>query len=448
MFARTRPVWAAALVVSAVLGVEGGAARANEVRCAALHYAFQPECFSPPCPSIKRKLGDRLDLGPQIAVWVETADRSRFIDTVMVTNLTARRGVANRPGLSTLPSGPKHPYGKRLMALPVWAWARGKLYPQVVMQDAHEEWMGFHESISTPDPYYCRPMGVSEVDVDAISCPTKVFNSAKGRLAPELAQVPYPPRNDLMVFSDRDCDAPPTPGLACTKSAERFKSLNDLDSVAAATPLFEQLFEGQWAIASQLRTDGEYALMVEVNREFDQNPSYRPAAHEDRMLSMNGFTQTGMPNNLGQPSVVYRVPFRIDGSMSYAAASGIIGYGSTDGANGTLHVPDSSISRTPGSGEGRLRTIAAPWAEGMGAPGKLFVRIDDCGEPTATAGECLPLPDAPGAVTDIDVIETGATSATSSSATPAPRASRWAATTSACARGGPAARRTSSRVCR
>ena len=412
MSAGTRPVWAAALVVTAVLVLDGGAARAGEVRCEVLRYAFQPECFSPPCPSIKRKLDDRLDLGPQIAVWVETADRSRFIDTVMVTNLTARRGVANRPGLSTLPSGPKHPYGKRLMALPVWAWARGKLYPQVVMQDAHEDWMGFHESISTPDPYYCRPMSIDEVDVDAISCPTKVFNSAKGRLATELPQVPYPPRNDLMVFGVRDCDVPSTSGAACTKSAESFDSLNDLDSVAAATPPFEELYQGQWAVAPHLRADAEYALMVEVNREFDQNPSYQPTAHEDRMLTQNGFTQSGMPNNLGQPSVVYRVPFRIDGSTTYGAAGAIAGYGSPDGDSGALHAPDSTISRTPGSGEGRLRTLASPWTEGMGNPGKLFVRLESCGEPTATADECTPPPAAPAAVTDIAVIATAATTAT------------------------------------
>ena len=57
--------------------------------------------------------------------------------------------------------------------------------------------MGFHEQISSPDPYYCRPMGLAEVDVDAITCPTKVFNSAKGKLATDMPMVPYPPRNDL-----------------------------------------------------------------------------------------------------------------------------------------------------------------------------------------------------------------------------------------------------------
>jgi hypothetical protein len=412
MFSGTRPVSLAAFVVLTAGLMRAAAAQpaTSEMRCSVLRYAFQPECFAPPCPSTKRKLGDRLDLGPQIAVWVETADRSRFIDTVMVTNLTARRGVGNRPGLSNLPSGPKHPYGKRLMVLPIWAWARGKLYPQVVMQDGHEEWMGFHESTSSPDPYYCRPMGLAEIDVDAITCPTKVFNSAKGRLAAELPKVPYPPRNDLMQFTDRDCDTPAVSAM-CPRSAEKFKGLNDLDAVAAATPPFEQLYEGQWSIASQLRADGDYALVIEVNREFDQNATYRTPAYQDRKLSESGFTQGGLGNNLGQPSVVYRVPFRIDGSSSFGVATAIAGYGAADGANGTLHAPDSTISQGPGSGEGRLRTVPAPWSEGGGNPGKVFVRLEGCTDQTVTADECSPAPSAPQPVTDINLVQAQATSA-------------------------------------
>ena len=88
-------------------------------------------------------------------------------------------------------------------------------------------------------------MGLAEVDVDAISCPTKVFNSAKGRLAPELPKIPYPPRNDLMQFLDRDCDIPGTSGSPAAAGApEQFRTLNDLDAVAAATPPFEQAVRG------------------------------------------------------------------------------------------------------------------------------------------------------------------------------------------------------------
>jgi hypothetical protein len=385
-------------------------------RCMTLRYVFQTECFEPPCAPIKRKLGDRLDLGPQVAVWVESVDRSRFHDTLMVTNLTAKHGVGNRPGLWNLPSGPKHPYGKRLNVLPVWAWARGKLYSQVVMQDGHDEWMGFHEQISTPDPYYCRPMGIAEVDVDAISCPTKVFNSAKGRLDPMLPQIPYPPRNDLMLFNERDCDTPASQGQNCPRSSEMFRDLNDLDAVAAATPTFDQPFEGRWTVGADLPLDLDYALLVEVNREFDQNQHHRYPAYNDKMLTENGFTQTGLPNNMGQPSVVYRVPFRIDGTRSLGTTGAIAGYGAPDGATGTLRAPDSSISQTPGSGEGRLRTIGAPWTDGEAAQlgaGKVFLRLEGCGAQGGVGGEgaCHVLPPAPPAVTDMEAMDQSATSA-------------------------------------
>jgi len=389
------------------------AASAQANRCATLEFAFEPDCFEPPCEKPRRKLGDRLDLGPQIAVWIETQDRSRFIDTLLVTNLTARLGVANRPGLATLPSGPKHPYGKRLQSLPIWAWARGRLYPQVVMQDGHEEWMGFHESISTPDPYYCRPMALAEVDVDAISCPTKVFNSAKGRLASELPQVPYPPRNDLMAFSDRDCDDPLSRSDGCPTSAKRFSSLNDLDAVAAATPPFGAPFVGRWSIPQSLERPADYVLFVEVNREFDQNASHRYTAYEDKMLSNSGFTQTGLPNNLGQPSVVFRVPFRLDGFARVDSAHAIFGYGDVDGGSGTVHPPDSSISDAPGSGAGRLRAIGSPWGSSgsSGSTAKVFVRTTDCSSQGGMEDPCQPAPLAPLAVEDMVVAQTDATGA-------------------------------------
>src|SRR5574341_745211 len=144
--------------------------RAQVPRTVRVRYSFQPDCYRPSlsAPCDRRKTGQRLDLGPQIAVWVESADGASFIDTLMVTNAVGFRGIGNRPGAWDLPSSPKFPYGKRPMALPVWAFRRGKLYDSVIMQDASgapnpdrgdkEYWLGFHEAISSPDPYYCRPM--------------------------------------------------------------------------------------------------------------------------------------------------------------------------------------------------------------------------------------------------------------------------------------------------
>jgi hypothetical protein len=183
-----------------------GAATATSARaqtCMTLRYDFQPDCYhAAGDPACLRSI-DRLDLGPQIAVWVESADRAMFVDTLMVTNMTAARGIGNRPGVSNFLSGPLFPYGKRSMALPIWAHARGKLYDAVVMQDGRETWLGFHESLSSGEPYYCRPLRPQEINVDAITCPTR-FTSAKGKLD-SSTQTYYPPRNDLTMFSNGDC---------------------------------------------------------------------------------------------------------------------------------------------------------------------------------------------------------------------------------------------------
>ena len=134
---------------------------------------------------------DRLNIGPQIAVWVENADRSVFVDTLFVTNQVGARGIGNRPGLSNFVSSPKSPYGKRQMALPIWAHSRGKLYRTVVFRTSTptgnpgacsgEGRIGFHEPCSSPEPYYCRPLMPTEF-IDAITCPSALFNSSRGPL--------------------------------------------------------------------------------------------------------------------------------------------------------------------------------------------------------------------------------------------------------------------------
>jgi hypothetical protein len=368
---------AAAAALPILLGAASAHAQPAPVR---VRVTLQPDCYrsslSAACDA--RKTGMRLDLGPQIAVWIEGAD-GRFVDTVLVTNLTARLGIGNRPGHYLLPSSPKFPYGRRLMSLPVWAQRRGKLYDSVVMQDGtdKEYWLGFHESVSSPDPYFCRPMTFQEIDVDAVSCPTARFNSAKGRffdpaldLAPQHlengqpkgyvppARTYYPPRNDLTTFTDLDCDG----RRPCTITARSYAGINDLDGVAAATPPYGRPFSEAWRVPDAI-PDGDYAVLVEVNKEFDENGSHRHPAIADPMLR-----EWGLTNNFGQPSVVFRVPFRLDRrNPTQAATSRIAGYGDWDGRTGTLHPPDQTISETPGSGTGRLLVIAQPSLAG-GAP--------------------------------------------------------------------------------
>ncbi|HXI60268.1 MAG TPA: hypothetical protein VNO55_29590, partial [Polyangia bacterium] len=346
------------------------AARADN--CRRLRYTFQPDCFRAADSSTCLQKVDKLDLGPQIAVWIETADH-QFVDTLMVTNMVAARGLGNRPGEWNFLSGPKFPYGKRAMALPIWAHARNVLYPQVVMQDGMEDWLGWHESLSSEDPYYCRPVREQEINVDAITCPTK-FNSAKGKVDTSLPMVYYPPRNDLTNFTNKDCDQVGG-ATGCKRSAERYATMNDLDAVAAATPLYGRPYTGTWSIPAD-RPAGDYALMVEVNKEYDGNDAHMHPSFEDPRLV--GY---GTINNFGQPAVVWRVPVRLDAPAPRTFSTSMIyGYGAWDGANGAITPRDQTISSgVPGSGEGRLLEIAAPG--GGSAVGRVHVSVEECGVP-------------------------------------------------------------------
>jgi hypothetical protein len=386
-----------AVIVAVLAGLAlglGVAAPARAQTCMVLRYDFQPDCYRASGGSACLRSIDRLDLGPQIAVWLESADRTMFVDTLMVTNMTAARGIGNRPGIPNFLSGPLFPYGKRRMALPIWAHARGKLYDTVVMQDGKENWLGFHESSSSGEPYYCRPLMPTEIDVDAITCPTR-FTSAKGRLD-SSSQSYYPPRNDLTMFSSGDCDTAGTfPG--CTASAMSYAALNDLDAVAAATPPYGAPYTGTWTIPASLPA-GDYALLVEVNKEFDNNASHMHPSYTDTQLA--GY---GLPNNFGQPSVVYRVPIHIDvgaGTTAGATTSQIAGYSNWTGDDGTILPRDATISTAdPGSGEARLIEITT-----AAGTGRVHAQLQPCG-----SSACAPPPPAPGIVSDMAAAKDGLT---------------------------------------
>jgi hypothetical protein len=336
--------------------------------CRSLQYSYEASCLQSPGDVGCVWHADHPDLGPQIAVWIESADRARFIDTLMVTNATALFGIGNRPGLATLRSGPKFPYGRRPMALPIWAHARGKMYPLVVMQDGVDQMLTAHEGDSSPEPHFCRPMLPSEV-VDAVTCPSGMFRSDKGRLDPTRSSV-YPPRADLLDFG-RTCPALVNqPRGSCDPGdSAQYAFLNDIDVVAAATPAFDTPSGGVWVIPSDLAV-GDYALMVEVGKEFDSNESY--ALPNAESLDYDTFGATG---NLGQPSVIFRVPFSVDATDSATATTtnDIFGYGDATGASGTISPPDETISTATGSGVGRLATT-----DGPGGPGRVHVALTTC----------------------------------------------------------------------
>lgn len=367
--------------------------------CRLLRYSFQPDCYRPAGSEataetcVQSESIDHLDFGPQIAVWLENTDRTRFY-TLMVTNMTAARGIGNRPGIWNFLSGPKFPYGRREMVLPIWAHAQGKLYPQVIMQEPdREDWLGWHEIYSSPDPFFCRPLQASEFSVDAISCPTK-FNSEKGKIAAGTSSY-YPPRNDLTTFVQSNgpgCEAPPpAPPAVDPCEPRRYSVINDLDAVATATPPYGQPYSGTWYIPADLPA-GDYTVRVEVNKEYDNN-----AAHQHPSFVDPNLVGYGQPNNFGQPSVVYEVPIHIDTAGPSAAVSHISGYSDWTGADGSLIPADSTISTTePGSGEGRLLEISRGTDTG-----RVIVDVEPC--------VCMPLPPPPTAVGGLVVVDTSIT---------------------------------------
>ena len=371
----------AALVVACV-AVAAQPAHADGDVCNQLAYTFQPDCYHPGGGACGQTLA-HLDFGPQIAVWLETADHT-LVDTLMVTSLTASRGIGNRPGVWNFRSGPKFPYGKRWMSLPLWAYARGKLYPAAFMQDGMETWMGFHEAVSSKELYFCRPVSPDEVNlsVDVVTCPSPFFNSAKGKLEP-ATQVYYPPRNDLTTFTNSDCDVSGGTLGTCNVSAASYAAMNDLDAIAAATPPYGQPYTRTWRVPSGLPA-GDYVVAVEVNKEYDTNASHAVTAYQDPSL-----TTYGIDGNFGQPSVLYRVPIHVGGSSLVAAAtSQIVGYSKWSGdapIDGTLLARDATISTTvPGSGELRLLAI-----DGPGGNGRVHVSLQNCpAPPTCADGGC------------------------------------------------------------
>jgi hypothetical protein len=418
-----------ALGVAGLLLLSPSGARAQS--CMTLRYVFQPDCYRPDPGSSCVQSHTHIELGPQVAVWLRDAtgafgyvgqDGKRKDGTLMVTNAVARRGIGNRPGRWDFLSGPLFPYGKRVMALPIWAHARGVTYPTVNMLEADcavggpgESCLGWHESYSSPELYYCRPLTDTDLNsalgVDAISCPTK-FNSEKGKLDATTPNY-YPPRSDLAMFGNND-----------TSDAHTYTTLNDLDAVAAATPAYGGPAERVWTVPPDL-PPGDYVLMVEVNKEYDTNASNMHPDFVDQHLV--GY---GTEGNFGQPSVVYEVPLHIDLSTaapSAGAITQITGYGDWTGATGNLSPRDATISTADlGSGEARLLSITdartgltgrviasvAPCTQVVCDPVTNVCSVCDPATQECTPLACDPLPPAPTPVTALAVTANGLTATT------------------------------------
>ena len=320
-------------------------------------------------------------------MWLESADGTRFVDTLMVTNAVAIHGIGNRPGTWDMLSGPRFPYGRRSMALPIWAHTRGQLYPFVAMNDGMEDELVNHENTSSPEPYFCRPMALGEI-VDAVTCPSGQFRSAKGLLDPTQPQAYYPPRADLFNFGGAPCIARiGYPGSCDPGDSAQYFALDDVDVVAAATPPYGAPYTGSWIVPVDL-ANGDYALAVEVAKEFDTNAAHTYPS-EMTALDMQFYSADGQHGNVGQPSVLFRVPFTLGGAAGGAAASDIVGYGDWSGATGEVTPPDDTISSDPGSGVGRLLLLDG----GANGPSRVSLTLGACPAVDCTATPApVPLP--------------------------------------------------------
>ncbi|WP_434417033.1 CFI-box-CTERM domain-containing protein [Nannocystis pusilla] len=286
----------------------------------------------------------------QLAIWLEDRDGKHALD-VLVTQATGKYGIGNRPGRWDFLSSWRAPYGPRPSVLPIWAHRTGQTYPRVIFFDEEPldlESLGWHENSSTAENYFCIPLTPAEhetVVVDTMTCPSpKNFSTDKGRFDPEGGTSVYPPRNDLMVFD----------AMLDSQDAKQYAALNELDSVTAATPVGDREEFTAFLIPAEVVARGPLTARVEVSRERDQNESYTFDREDDHYVDPR--LSTYGIEYLGQPSVLYEVRFDPN-ERGFTGTTRYSGYGDWDGATGTIHPRDATISEAGGSGGDRLRTM-------------------------------------------------------------------------------------------
>ncbi|MEO7731103.1 MAG: fibronectin type III domain-containing protein [Kofleriaceae bacterium] len=312
------------------------------------------------------------EITPQIVAWLETP-AGQYVQTVYITQQTGRYGLGNRPGRFDFNSGPRWPYGRRVTVFPVWASRHGVEFPQLEFQETAnnadgESHLSHSSGESSREMHYCQPLLSSDMSWDAATCSSPIVYTDKGRFS--TAKSSYPPRADVI------------PSAADSMDVQSFKALNQFDAVSQATPALGQAAEVSWPIPVDLKM-GDYVLMMEVSLEQDFNTAYPASTVPSPEVSYGTY---GVPY-VGQPSVLYKVPFTISGTETIASTDTYAGY--ADPAHpGTLHAPDATItSNVANSGASRLmmtskggemyrvRVDARPEADFVapGAPGEMVV---------------------------------------------------------------------------
>ena len=220
------------------------------------------------------------------------------------------------------------------------------------------------------------------MNVDADHLPDAV-HQREGE-AGRVGQSYYPPRNDLTTFAHGDCDVVGGALPGCAASATTLRGAQRSRRGRGGDAGLRRAVHGTWTIPATLPA-GDYALLVEVNKEFDNNAVAQPS----RRTTDPQLAGYGLANNFGQPSVVYRVPIHIDVAAGRPPRhrSQIAGYSDWTGAGRRDH-------------RARHDDLDAPTRLGRGAPARDHDRAAPAGctssvSPAARA-MCAPPPPPPG----------------------------------------------------
>lgn len=341
---------AAALALPGVINGEGEALA--EPVCRVVDVKFTPQ-------GLTARSG-REELSPQIAVWAAKPD-GKWVADLYVTRSIGTLGLGNRPGQALLKSDFRWPYGRRPMALPIWAYGRGKTYGYISMGGScsptcppdfqgspsdDDATVAYHGPVSSTENYYCSPSGwrTQQINgVDVVSC-ASAFYGSKGWYVPGKTSA-YPPRADLKMMGSGD-----------NPDAMKFARDNDVAAISAATPPNGKLVDSiRWYTTSADFPDGDYVMQVEINIEMDFNASWPvgkavPEPHSEwNHLGKDGF---------GQPSILYRVPFKLGNTVTSSSSKDYAGYGDWRGDSGTINPPDATISQAASSGADRLKLMS------------------------------------------------------------------------------------------
>ena len=346
----------------------------------------------------------------QVAIWIEDA-AGNYLATAALTEAVAFRGIGNRPGASQMNSGYRWPYGRREGVLPIWAHrrasARGaKLFPRLIFQARGEGIASRSVPDQSLDNYFCLQFAEeksSRDELDAVSCATP-FSSDKGRYltqadvdngysepwesmlaapsggapTPQGRRQPlplgslYPARMDVTRCTNRDSGN-------CYDGAEvdRFAAdvraiMPEIDAITIATPPGDMPKSVLFSVPKEWKA-GDYVVYIEVNLEGDYNDRWNAASFPTPKTPADDWDyyslRYGYPYR-GQPSLVWKVPFKLGpGAPESAAASLPAGRSSWEywtGSYGQIEMMTSAAadpfqisSDQSGSGVNRLRADAA-----------------------------------------------------------------------------------------